>query len=838
MRIPCADAFPSLLRSRSPCAQPGGAALTEGVATVVTLAGSAAFEGFLLHSAGATLGAPSTGAAQCGGIGHTDKSSKSSVTFNLTPPVGATSVTITGFVLVSATQWYAVQTVLSVAHAPAAAPAAALPPTPPPPLPPPTPPPRPPLPPGPELYDGGASYCASASAFCVAWSADIAASSATFFVRAPGAAYVAIGFAEEYGTMAPADVWVVWSDAGGAGVLSRRRNANGYEPPVVMPLPAGSHVAYAAQVAGVLEAVFHVPLPRYMTTAEAQAEVGLMGRRRRLQSASGGAVNFIWSVGSQAPAREAGWLRQHGSDSASRGIAIIDLLCEVGTPSKCVLESGQLPRFTHLHAIALAGFLVTVGAGAVAHAARRRLFALECVAQYSLALTPLAPLAARLGLSSQGLPELLLLLGYALTLGFYLAAALKAHPASAARAVGSLLPPTFGVALLPITRMSVFTPLLGISFERAIAYHRSASGVAMCIMAAHIAMMVCERGVATMTTRTENSRGQGAVFGTASAATFAALVALAAPPVRRYSWEAFKTAHMMLFPTALVLAVLHAKLMLPYLAPAVLLWVADMALRALRCARSHPLSTLVALPGGAVRLDVTTAGRVAVAPGQYAFVQLPELGPAEWHPFSCVCVPGRPEGIGFVIGRGKPGSFAARLAALAAVTPKPVLRVRVDGAYGGPRLQLHSYTSVVLLAGGVGITPFASICNDLVAAAHAGHSALGAAMLVWAVRDAAAIDTWIPGLLPALQTSGLFTVRVCVTGAPPGDDAERGGGVTYGRPDVDQAVRDAVLAAHEAGAPPRRVAVMACGPPGLIADAQRAAAAQGCHFHAELFSLN
>jgi ferredoxin-NADP reductase len=816
------------------CAQPGGAALTEGVATVVTLAGSVAFEGFLLRSAGATLAAPSTGGAQCGGIGHTDKSSKSSVTFELTPPVGATSVTVTGFVLVSISGWYAVQTVLAVAPAPAAAPAAALPPTPP--LPPPTPPPRPPLPPGPELYDGGASYCISGSAFCVAWSADLAASTATFFVRAPGAAYVALGFGEEYGTMAPADVWVVWSDAGGAGVLSHRHNDNGYAPPVVMPLPAGSGVAYAAQVDGVLEAVFHVPLPHSMTTAEAQAAARAVGRRRRLTSAPGGAVNFIWSVGSQAPAREGGWLRQHGSDSASRGIAIIDLLCEVGTPSTCVLESGQLPRFTRLHAIALAGFLVTVGAGAVAHAARRRLFALECVAQYSLARTPLAPLAAKLGASSQGLPELLLLLGYALTLGIYLAAALKAHPASAARAVGSLLPPTFGVALLPITRMSVFTPLLGVSFERAIAYHRFASGVAMCIMAAHIAMMVCERGVDIMTTRTENSRGQGAVFGTASAATFAALVALAAPPVRRYSWEAFKTAHMMLFPTALVLAVLHAKLMLPYLAPAVLLWVADMALRALRAARSHPLSALVALPGGAVRLDVTTAGRVAVAPGQYAFVQLPELGPAEWHPFSCVCVPGRPEGIGFVIGRGKPGSFAARLAALAALTPKPVLRVRVDGAYGGPRLQLHSYTAVVLLAGGVGITPFASICNDLVAAAHAGDSALSAATLVWAVRDAAAINTWIPGLLPA--TSGLFTVRVFVTGAPPGDDAERGGGVTYGRPDVDQAVRDAALAAHDAGAPPRRVAVMACGPPSLIAAAQAAAAAQGCHFHAELFSLN
>jgi hypothetical protein len=187
---------------------------------------------------------------------------------------------------------------------------------------------------------------------------------------------------------------------------------------------------------------------------------------------------------------------------------------------------------------------------------------------------------------------------------------------------------------------------------------------------------------------------------------------------------------------------------------------------------------------------------VAVAPGQYAFIQLPELGPAEWHPFSCVCVPGRPDGIGFVVGRGATGSFAARLAALAAITPKPVLRVRVDGCYGGPRLQLHRYTSVLLLAGGVGITPFASIANALVSAAHAGTSALGAATLVWAVRDAAAIDTWIPGLLPALQASGLFTVRVCVTGQAPGGDAERGGGVSYGRPDVDKAVRDAVAAAQ------------------------------------------
>jgi ferredoxin-NADP reductase len=50
-------------------------------------------------------------------------------------------------------------------------------------------------------------------------------------------------------------------------------------------------------------------------------------------------------------------------------------------------------------------------------------------------------------------------------------------------------------------------------------------------------------------------------------------------------------------------------------------------------------------------------------------------------------------------------------------------------------------------------------------------------------------------------------------------------------------VRAAVAAAAEHGEPPRRVAVLACGPAGLVEAAQAAAAAQGCHFHAETFLL-
>jgi ferredoxin-NADP reductase len=173
----------------------------------------------------------------------------------------------------------------------------------------------------------------------------------------------------------------------------------------------------------------------------------------------------------------------------------------------------------------------------------------------------------------------------------------------------------------------------------------------------------------------------------------------------------------------------------------------------------------------------------------------------------------------------------------------------VDGAFGGPALALHRYTSVLLVAGGVGITPFVSVAAHLIALAAAKDAPLRAASLLWAVRDADAPNAWLPELLPSLQASGLFCVRVCVTrGGGAARDAEESGGVVLrragsgvvlqrGRPDVAAAVRQAVAAAAAAGAPPSRVAVLACGPSGLVAAAQAAAAAAGAHFHSETFIL-
>jgi hypothetical protein len=60
-------------------------------------------------------------------------------------------------------------------------------------------------------------------------------------------------------------------------------------------------------------------------------------------------------------------------------------------------------------------------------------------------------------------------------------------------------------------------------------------------------------------------------------------------------------------------------------------------------------------------------------------------------------------------GQAVSGSAAA---GSSAAFPAPTLRVMIDGPYGNPSVPLHEYESVVLVCGGIGVTPCASLLAD------------------------------------------------------------------------------------------------------------------------------
>ncbi len=669
----------------------------------------------------------------------------------------------------------------------------------------------------------GASFCNANGAWCMHWSADVAAGTVTWTVTARTRGYISIAYAEKYNVMSPSDTYVAWLlPSTGAAVLSHRFCEYGYDAPTLRSMPASAAVDSVSSADGYVTSTFTTPLPDNVLASVA--------------AGAAAPVNIIWGIADAVPDSQDGFLVTHGpAVEVDFGAALVDLLC-VG--EGCVLEAPQAPRFTKLHAIAAWGSCTTVVAAALANFARRRWFVLERLARASLASVPGLRRLLPAHVAAYGTPEVLLMAGYFITFALYLAHALRMYPYSPGHALGLLLAPSFATALLPVARNSVWVMLLGVSYERAVAFHRATASTALVIVVAHVVAIVNERGLIVLSQKVRTSVGDGSMYGTVAAACFVAMGLLSAPPVRRAAWWLFKASHLTLMPASIVLACLHAHVMYPYLLPPLVLWVLDGMLRWVRSACSHEAS--VHPLGSAVRLDVQTEGALRVAAGQYAYVQVPSVSQAGWHPLTCVCVPGTPSAVSFLVSTGDgPGSFGARIAALAtAKDDAPCVRVRLDGPYGAPSLQLQRYEAVILVAGGVGITPCVSIAEQLLVMRAAGGTPLLSASLLWAVRDSGAPDAWLPAFLPRLRESGLFSVTLALTGKDASADTEQhAAGTIMGRPDMAALLGAEVSAAAGRGTRPERIAVFACGPAGLVDATARAAGALGCHFHAESFLL-
>jgi predicted ferric reductase len=146
-------------------------------------------------------------------------------------------------------------------------------------------------------------------------------------------------------------------------------------------------------------------------------------------------------------------------------------------------------------------------------------------------------------------------------------------------------------------------------------------------------------------------------------------------------------------------------------------------------------------------------GALQHAPGQYAFINIPEISSLQWHPFSIASSP--LDGAStFMIKNMAPGSgqFTDALYQLAQTQRRrhgsadvkaprennvEPLVVNVDGPYGNTIFETARYDTVVLVAGGIGITPLHGVLRFLHQLAVAGVGPVRRVHLVWSVRNPA-----------------------------------------------------------------------------------------------------
>eukprot|EP00611_Tribonema_gayanum_P018023 TRINITY_DN31077_c0_g1_i1.p1 TRINITY_DN31077_c0_g1~~TRINITY_DN31077_c0_g1_i1.p1 ORF type:complete len:543 (-),score=128.71 TRINITY_DN31077_c0_g1_i1:690-2216(-) len=394
---------------------------------------------------------------------------------------------------------------------------------------------------------------------------------------------------------------------------------------------------------------------------------------------------------------------------------------------------------------------------------------------------------------------------------------------------------------LMVPHNSIVTAIFGITWEVLIQYHRW--------FAYLLFIPITWHGYDHFVYRHNNDIQHKT--GNAMYTIYLLMIVTSLPIVRRWSFEAFYWPHVPLAITFATLSLIHNRVVIVRLWWVMLLVVVDWAIRMrlnFKPARVIDVRTAPGCP--AIELTVAFEGAYARkrwrhTPGQFAFVYLPGVHRLEWHPVTISSAPSHTYQTGqitFHIKNMGDGTWTEGI-------HKRIVDgsiVRLDGPYGAISIAYERSDQLLLVAGGIGVTPMMSVLGDVMAKAEASED-VGWYMktqrvhLVWVIRQ------WQLVLLFQEQLERLITLKAkydgnegkggCafdfslhVTGAGLVQEAAEGlpdsvrPYVKHGRPEWRPLMQqEAELELLQRHGRYKRMAVLICGPAALTGAASSAA---------------
>ncbi|KAI0633270.1 ferric reductase NAD binding domain-containing protein [Trametes polyzona] len=344
------------------------------------------------------------------------------------------------------------------------------------------------------------------------------------------------------------------------------------------------------------------------------------------------------------------------------------------------------------------------------------------------------------------------------------------------------------------TKNSILAYITGISYDKLNYIHRMAARVVFVSLWTHVGSQMVNL------TATAYKTSLPVHLGLMAITAYSVLIVVSYRPIRARLYELFYFPHLFMVLILLLGAYFHAKklsMFYTYIWPSFLIWALDRFLRLFRivfynnyfsasaqCPPSGMDATIELLSPQFVRLRFSRPPQLKWTPGQAAFLSIPSIStlPFEAHPFTIASVDSRYrlrskssaknganpnamadwEELEFLI--NVRDGFTKRLAKAAEKGEK--VKAFMDGPYGfSPNLENDD--TVVLVAGGSGISLLLSTFLGLVSDVQNGRSCCSRVVLIWSIRDCKQLDWVSKAMGDALQYAPDHldvSVRIFVTG--------------------------------------------------------------------------
>lgn len=389
---------------------------------------------------------------------------------------------------------------------------------------------------------------------------------------------------------------------------------------------------------------------------------------------------------------------------------------------------------------------------------------------------------------------------------------------------------SFTFILFPIVKNSFSLFLFGVTFEKAVKMHRWLARYLYLIISMHgigyIVMTIIRKEYWAVFSVDVKANQHGFVFaGVVSWIILSIMIVFTFDSIRALGWEIFSLSHYLVYP-AMAMAAVHDYHVAIHLFPGFMLHLIDWIIRYVRLTLPSQLVS-ARIVGGVTELKIMKPS-LSFTAGQYAYLWIPSVSLFQMHPFSFSSNP-HSEIITFHIKSMGKRTWTRNLHDIVAKNQGDIETIKLHGPYGN--IPLHE-SVVILICGGIGVTPFLSILSDL-------YRKKGKVVYFnWVVKSASELsiaNDLLSSVIESGDTNFIISLHVTCKSSDKStlinqkhDFSELA--FEQGRPLYDLYLKK-IRNMH----PSDCVGVYACGPQSLVIEAHQQARLQGFNINSEEF---